>query len=113
MLDSLPFKIDVFSRHFTRNCLKFDGFSFISIKKQYIVENIQVGAGHLRIFTNIFSSICGTFFLGIPDRQLNLGYMCFSVQMSSIKMLNVDEVRAYLSSLNTMDVIWLGNRLGD
>ena len=33
--------------------------------------------------------------------------------MSSIKMLNVDEVRAYLSNLNTMDVIWLGNRLGD
>ena len=33
--------------------------------------------------------------------------------MSSIKMLNVDKVRAYLSSLNTMDVIWLGNRLGD
>ena len=39
--------------------------------------------------------------------------MCFSVQMSSIKMLNVDEVRAYFSSLSTMDVIWLGNRLGD
>ena len=28
-------------------------------------------------------------------------------------MLNVDKVRAYLSNLNTMDVIWLGNRLGD
>ena len=39
--------------------------------------------------------------------------MCFSVQMSSIKMVNVDEVRAWLSTLNTMDVIWLGNRLGD
>ena len=39
--------------------------------------------------------------------------MCFSVQMSSIKMLNVDEARAYLSSLNTIDVILLGNRLGD
>ena len=39
--------------------------------------------------------------------------MCFSVQMSSVKMLNVDEVRAYLRNLNTMDVIWLGNRLGD
>ena len=53
------------------------------------------------------------FFLGIPDRQLNLGHMCLSVQMSSIKMVNVDDVRAYLSSLNTMDVIWLGNRLCD
>ena len=39
--------------------------------------------------------------------------MCVSVQMSSIKMVNVENVRAYLSSLNTMDVIWLGNRLGD
>ena len=28
-------------------------------------------------------------------------------------MVNVDKVRAYLSSLNIMDVIWLGNRLGD
>ena len=28
-------------------------------------------------------------------------------------MLNVDEVRAYLNNLNTMDVISLGNRLGD
>ena len=33
--------------------------------------------------------------------------------MSSIKMVKVDEVRPYLSSLNKMDVIWLGNRLGD
>ena len=77
------------------------------------MQNIQVAACHLGIFTNTFSSICGTFFLGIPDRQLNLGHMCFSVQMSSIKMLNVDEVRAYLDNLNTMDVISLGNRLGD
>ena len=28
-------------------------------------------------------------------------------------MVNVDKVRAYLSSLNTMDVIWVGNRLDD
>ena len=28
-------------------------------------------------------------------------------------MVNVDKVRAYLSSLKIMDVIWLGNRLGD
>ena len=28
-------------------------------------------------------------------------------------MVKVDKVRAYLSSLNTMDVIWLGNRLVD
>ena len=28
-------------------------------------------------------------------------------------MVNVDKVRAYISSLNTMDVIWLGNRLGE
>ena len=60
-----------------------------------------------------FQASVGLFYLGIPDRQLNLGHMCFSVQMSSIKMLNVDQVRAYLSNLNTMDVIWLGNRLGD
>ena len=45
--------------------------------KQYIVENIQVGAGHLGIFTNTFSSICGTFFLRVPDRKLNLGHWSF------------------------------------
>ena len=39
--------------------------------------------------------------------------MCFSVQISRNKMLNVDKVRAYLNSLNIMDVIWPGNRLGD
>ena len=60
-----------------------------------------------------FQPSVGLFFPRIPDRQLNLGHMCFSLQTSSIKMVNVDEVRAYLSSLNTMDVIWLGNRLGD
>ena len=62
MLDLMPFKINIFSRHFTRNCLRFDGFQLISIKKQYISQNIQVGACHLGIFTDIFSSICGTFF---------------------------------------------------
>ena len=39
--------------------------------------------------------------------------MCVGLQMSSIKIVDADEVRAYLSSLNTMDVTWLGNRLGD
>ena len=81
--------------------------------KNYISRNIQVGACNLGIFTDIFSSICGTFFLGIPDRQLNLGHMCFSVKMSRNKMLNVDKVRANLNSLNIMDIIWPGNRLGD
>ena len=61
---SLPGKINAFSRHFVRNCLKFDEFLFISIKKQYILLNIQVGAGHLGILADIFSSICGTFFSG-------------------------------------------------
>ena len=87
--------------------------NLFQLKSSTFCKKIQAGACHLEVFTNIFSSICGTFFLGIPDRQFNLGHMCFSVQMSSNKMLNVDEVRAYLSSLNTMDVIWLGNRLGD
>ena len=40
----------------------------------YILQNIQVGAGHLGILADIFSSICGTFFLGIPDEQFNLGH---------------------------------------
>ena len=69
---------------------------------------LSLGDFYQHIFKHLWD-----FFLGIPDRQLNPGHMCFSVQMSSIKMLNVDKVRAYLSNLNTMDVIWLGNRLGD
>ena len=84
MLASLLGKKDVFARHFTRNCLRFDGFSFISIKKQYISQNIQVGAGHLRILADIFSSICGTFFLGIPDQQFNLGHCSFAYRISSM-----------------------------
>ena len=85
MLDLMPFKIDVFSRHFARNCLKFDGLYFISIKKQYISQNIQVGGGDLGIFTNLFLSICGTGFLGIPDRQLNLGHWSFGYRLSYIQ----------------------------
>ena len=36
-----------------------------------------MGAGHFGIFTNRFSSICGTFFLGIPDEQFNLSYWSY------------------------------------
>ena len=38
-------------------------------------SSTQVGASHLEIFTDIFSTICGTFFLGIPDEQFNLGHL--------------------------------------
>ena len=42
---------------------------------------MQVGACHLGIFSNIFSSICGTFFLGIPDEQFNLGNKSYLFKM--------------------------------
>ena len=45
------------------------------------MQNIQVGAGHLGIYTNRFSSICGTFFLGIPDEQFNLGHWSYLFKM--------------------------------
>ena len=40
-----------------------------------------MGAGHWGIFTDIFSSICGTFFLGIPDEQFNLGHWSYLFKM--------------------------------
>ena len=40
-----------------------------------------MGACYLRILTNIFSSICGTFFLGIPDEQFNLGHWSYLLKM--------------------------------
>ena len=40
-----------------------------------------MGACHLGIFTNIFSSICGTFSLGIPDKQFNLGHWSYLFKM--------------------------------
>ena len=49
------------------------------------MQNIQVGACHLGIFTDIFSSNCGTFFQGIPDRQLNLGHWSFGYKLSDIQ----------------------------
>ena len=78
MLDSLPFKIDVCSRYFTRNCLKFDGF-FILIKKQYILGNIQVGAGHF--WLTYFPASVGLFFWKIPDEQFNLGHWSLSYSL--------------------------------
>ena len=36
-----------------------------------------MGAGHLGIFTDTFTTICETFFLGIPDRQFNLGHWSY------------------------------------
>ena len=40
-----------------------------------------MGACHLEIFTDIYSSICGTGFLGIPDEQLNLGHWSYLFKM--------------------------------
>ena len=40
-----------------------------------------MGAYHLRIFTDIFSSICGTGFLGIPHEQFNLGHWSYLFKM--------------------------------
>ena len=45
------------------------------------MRNIQVGAGHWGIFTNIFSNICETGFLGILDEQFNLGYWSYLFKM--------------------------------
>ena len=51
------------------------------------MQNIQVGAYHLGIFTNIFSSICGTGFLGIPHEQFNLGHWSYLFKMWTQKQL--------------------------
>ena len=40
-----------------------------------------MGAGHLGIFTDIFSSICGTFSLGIQLEQFNLSHWSYLFKM--------------------------------
>ena len=70
-----------------------------------------MGAGQLGLGDDMFSSICGTFFLEIPDEQFNLNHSSYSFQLRNI--VTIDEVRDYLNSLNTMDIIWLGFRLND
>ena len=42
-----------------------------------------------------------------------IGHICSSVQMSNMNMLSHDEIRAYLNTLKTMDIIWLRFRLSD
>ena len=41
-----------------------------------------MGAGHLGIFTEAFSTIYRTGFLGIPDEQFNLGHWSFAFKIS-------------------------------
>ena len=56
--------------------------NLFKLKKQYIVENVQVGAGQLGIFTEAFSTICGTGFLRIPGDQFNLSHWSFGYKLS-------------------------------
>ena len=51
--------------------------NLFQLKSSTFHKNIQVGTCHLGILTDIFSSICGTFFLGISDRQHNLGHWSY------------------------------------
>ena len=51
------------------------------------MRNIQVGAYHLGIFTDIFSSICGTGFLGILHEQFNLGHWSYLFKMCTQEQL--------------------------
>ena len=44
-----------------------------------------MGAGHLGIFTEAFSSICRTGLLGITDEQFNLGHWSFGYKWSCSK----------------------------
>ena len=62
-----------------------------------------MGTGDLGIFTDIFSSICGTFFLGIPDRQLNVGHWSFVFSLSN--MDNLGKMMLYFNTLNTRQII--------
>ena len=45
------------------------------------------------------------FFLGIPDRQLNLGHWSYFVQMS--KMDNLGRMMLYFNTLNTVEILEL------
>ena len=46
------------------------------------------------------------FFLGIPDRQLNLGHRSYFVQIS--KMDNLGRMMLYFNTLNTVEILQLG-----
>ena len=45
------------------------------------------------------------FFLGIPDRQLNLGHWSYFIQMS--KMDNLGRMMLYFNTLNTVEILEL------
>ena len=47
------------------------------------MQNKKVGAGHLGLGDDIFSSICGTFFQEIPDEQFNLGHWSYLFNCSN------------------------------
>ena len=54
-----------------------------------------MGAGHWGNFTDIFSSICGTFFLVIPHEQFNLGHWSCLFKMwtqEQLRDLTTDKV---------------------
>ena len=40
-----------------------------------------MSAGQLGLDNDTFSSVCGTFFLGKPDIQCNLGHMSYLLNM--------------------------------
>ena len=40
-----------------------------------------MGAGHLGLGDDRFSCMCGTFFLGVPDEQFNLGHWSYLFKM--------------------------------
>ena len=104
----MTFKIDVFQEILQGIAPDLMDFNLFQLKSSTFCETYRWMPVTWDFYQHIFKHLWDFFGGGgIPDRQLNLGHMCFSVQMSSIKMLNVDEVRAYLSNLNTMDVIWL------
>ena len=51
--------------------------NLIQLMSSALFEKIKVSTGQLGLGNGIFSSICGTFFLGKPDAHFNLGHMSY------------------------------------
>ena len=59
------------------------------------MQNKKVGAGHLGLGEDIFSSSCGTFFLEIPDKKFNVGHWSYLFKMwthKQVKDLTTEKV---------------------
>ena len=59
-------------------------YNLLQLKSSTFHETYRWVLVNLGLGDDIFSSICGTFFLGIPDEQFNLGHWSFAYRITSM-----------------------------